>query len=135
MDRLPTLDEYDRARREQEATMGVDYRLMLDCQKTDGLQRDKLCMADLGRKDYFGDDIKDTEQHEYDAVIKTAHLKMYAHFMLGWKPDTMDIAQEAMLDVEQVCQEFADEFIKLGQRIMLAQILNDSAGYLEVEER
>jgi len=113
--------------------VGVDYRLMLDCRKTMGLERDKLCMADLGRKNYYGEDITNTD-HEYDALIKLAQLKMYCHFMLGWKPDTMEVAQQAMLDVEQACKEFADDLIKLGQRMLLARILKDSAGYLKVEE-
>jgi hypothetical protein len=109
--------------------MGTDLRLLykLDDQSA-------RVLANLGRKHHYGDDIKDTEKHEYDATVKAAHLKMYCHFMLGWKPDTIDIAQEAMVDVEQVIQEFADEFIKFGQRILLAQILNDSAGLLEVED-
>lgn len=110
--------------------MGTDLQLLY--REDDKSAR---VLADLGRKHHYGDDLKDTEQHEYDAAVKAAHLKMYCHFMLGWKPDTIDIAQEAMADVEQVVQEFADEFIKLGQRMLLAQILNDSAGYLEVEER
>jgi len=114
--------------------MGVDYKLMLDCEKTDGMYGGKLCVAELGRKNHYGDNIKDVEQHEYDAAMKTAHLKMYAHFMLGWKPDTIEIAQEAMIDVEQVIQEFADEFIKLGQRLLLGQILNEASGYLIVED-
>lgn len=129
----PSLDEYDRARRQQEAQMGTDIQLLY--REDDG--KAARVLASLGRKDYFqlaDENLKDYEQHEYDAAIKTAHLKMYCHFMLGWKPDTIEIANEAMLDVEQVIEGFAEAFIKYGQRMLLAQILNDAGEYLELED-
>jgi len=111
--------------------MGTDVRLVLTA---DGCGRLDEVLANLGRKDYYGDEPKHYELHESDAAIEIAQLKMYAHFLLGWKPDTIEQAQEAMLYVEQLMEEYADKLIKYGHRMLLAQILNHAGEKLKLED-
>ena len=120
--------------------MGTDVQLMLDTEKVFLVPPAKMCMAQLGRgyhlREPSGGERIEMDQNElWDQVYKIEEeIKRKLAFHTGYTPSNIEEARSILQDIDQDIAGWVGELVQYGRKILLANILQDSAGYLKLED-
>lgn len=119
--------------------MGTDSNLVLIGEKTHGM-RHNLCLARLGRKYTLqelvdGEYILTDEETLWSRVNKIEKcMKQRIAFLVGYTPKTVDEAEIMLVDLGLDIANTVEELVHYGRKILLANILSDGAGFLQLED-
>lgn len=114
--------------------MGTDVRLKLKNLEIKG----DLSMADLGRKWPLqqNDGAIETDVDKLWPEVERIQEAMKAKvaFNIGYSANSLEEARDMVRDMEPDIDGWIDELVQYGRKILLANILHDSAGYLYLED-
>ena len=115
--------------------MGTDVKLVLTA---DGCGRTKQCVAHLGRKHglgCYGEAFeKDGVKHWSKVNRIEEDLQKELAVLIGYTPKNHAELEHIVQATEDKRTEVGENLVNLGRRIMLANILTDSAGILKLED-
>lgn len=115
--------------------MGTDVKLMLT---DDGCGRTKQCVAHLGRKHALGCYGETFEKDADKLWPKINRIEEDARkelaILIGYTPKDHAELEHIVQVTEDKLTEVVENLVNLGRRIMLANILTDSAGILKLED-
>jgi hypothetical protein len=117
--------------------MGVDVKLMLVGKKVGGM-KSNLCLAHLGRKHNLGcysETFEENGVRHWSKVSSIENdLKRELSVLIGYTPKSHAEMEHILQVTDEKLTEVVDRLVNLGRRIMLADILRNSAGYLKLED-
>ncbi len=114
--------------------MGTDVRLKLKNLEIKG----DMSMAHLGRKYPFqqndGTIEKDANKlwPEINRIEQEIRAKLAFH--IGYTASSIEEAQTMLQGIDQDISGWVEELVQYGRKILLANILHDSAGFLYLED-
>jgi hypothetical protein len=117
--------------------MGVDVQLMLDTEKVFLVPPAKMCMAKLGRRYHLreGERIEMDQDRLWPQVNKIEEeIKKKIGTLIFYNPKDWEEGAEIQNEMEIAITGWVEELVQYGRKILLANVLQDSAGHLKVED-
>lgn len=117
--------------------MGTDAKLVLAGKKIDGITGD-LCMAHLGRKHSlgcYGEPVEEYVNRLWPKVTMIEEtIKKRVAVVTSYTPKDFDELESIQAELELEITNWVEDLVNFGRKIMLANILHDSAGYLKIKD-